>query len=82
MFFHKVTPDSSSAALDDRLDPHNLNNGFKLVMMIGDVRLMEEVEGVAGDVYILDAAIVSPSHLGKLSPSSLKKFFICVQVIY
>lgn len=41
---------------------------------------MEEIEGVAGDVYILDASIVAPSHLGKISPSALKKFLICVQV--
>ncbi|KAH9631383.1 hypothetical protein HF086_012171 [Spodoptera exigua] len=67
-------------ALDKRMDPQNLNDAFKIAMMIGDVRLMEEIEGVAGDIYILDASVVSPSHLGKLSPSALKKFFICVQI--
>lgn len=67
-------------ALDKKLDPAQLNDAFKIAMMIGDVRLMEEIEGVAGDIYILDASVVSPSHLGKLSPSALKKFFICVQV--
>ncbi|KAF9408470.1 hypothetical protein HW555_011856 [Spodoptera exigua] len=69
-------------ALDKRMDPQNLNDAFKIAMMIGDVRLMEEIEGVAGDIYILDASVVSPSHLGKLSPSALKKFFICVQEAY
>uniref|UniRef100_A0A2H1WHQ3 SFRICE_008001 n=1 Tax=Spodoptera frugiperda TaxID=7108 RepID=A0A2H1WHQ3_SPOFR len=69
-------------ALDKKLDPAQLNDAFKIAMMIGDVRLMEEIEGVAGDIYILDASVVSPSHLGKLSPSALKKFFICVQEAY
>ncbi|PZC74015.1 hypothetical protein B5X24_HaOG208446 [Helicoverpa armigera] len=68
--------------LDKNLDTHQLNDAFKIAMMIGDVRLMEEIEGVAGDVYILDASIVAPSHLGKISPSALKKFFICVQEAY
>nr|XP_049699437.1 alpha-tocopherol transfer protein isoform X2 [Helicoverpa armigera]XP_049699438.1 alpha-tocopherol transfer protein isoform X2 [Helicoverpa armigera]XP_049699439.1 alpha-tocopherol transfer protein isoform X2 [Helicoverpa armigera] len=68
--------------LDKNLDTHQLNDAFKIAMMIGDVRLMEEIKGVAGDVYILDASIVAPSHLGKISPSALKKFFICVQEAY
>ncbi|KOB76021.1 Cellular retinaldehyde-binding protein [Operophtera brumata] len=65
-------------ALDKSLTPHQLNDAFKLAMMIGDVRLKEETEGVAGDVYILDASIIAPSHLGKISPSTLKKFMICL----
>lgn len=48
--------------------------------MIGDVRLVEEVEGVAGDIYVLDAAVLGPSLLAKLSPTVIKKFMICVQV--
>ncbi|KAM3963872.1 alpha-tocopherol transfer protein-like [Aphomia sociella] len=69
-------------ALDKSLDPTHLNNIFKLAMMMGDIRLKEESEGVAGDVYILDASILAPSHLGKISPSALKKFFICIQEAY
>lgn len=67
-------------AIDKTLTPNYLNDTFKLAMMIGDVRLKEEVEGVGGDVYILDASIVAPSHLAKISPSAIKKFMICVQV--
>lgn len=48
--------------------------------MIGDIRLIEEVEGVAGDIYILDGAVLGASLLGRLSPSVIKKFMICVQV--
>lgn len=47
---------------------------------MGDVRLKEELEGVAGDIYVLDASVVSPSHLAKISPTAIKKFLICVQV--
>ncbi|XP_073948103.1 alpha-tocopherol transfer protein-like [Choristoneura fumiferana] len=68
--------------LDKNLDTHQLVDAFKLAMMIGDVRLKEEIEGVGGDVYILDASIVSPSHLSRLSPSAIKKFLICVQEAY
>lgn len=49
--------------------------------MIGDIRLGEEVEGVAGDIYVLDGAVLGPSLLAKLSPSIIKKFMICVQVL-
>ncbi|KAJ2940271.1 hypothetical protein O0L34_g11841 [Tuta absoluta] len=68
--------------LDKNLDTNQLNDAFKVAMMIGDVRLAEEKEGVAGDIYILDASIVAPSHLGKISPSAIKKFLICVQEAY
>ncbi|CAK1590114.1 unnamed protein product [Parnassius mnemosyne] len=68
--------------LDKNLDTNQLNDVFKIAMMMGDVRLKEEVEGVAGDIYILDASVVSPTHLAKLSPSVIKKFLICVQEAY
>lgn len=41
---------------------------------------MEEIEGVGGDIYILDGAVLGPSLLAKLTPSTIKKFMICVQV--
>lgn len=62
------------------MDTDQLNGLFKITLMIGDLRLLEPLEGVTGEVYILDAAVVSPRHLGKLSLSSIKKFFICAQV--
>ncbi|CAH0402858.1 unnamed protein product [Chilo suppressalis] len=68
--------------LDKDLDTHHLYDGFKVAMMIGDIRLREEIEGVAGDVYILDASIVSTGHLAKLSLTAVKKFLICVQEAY
>ncbi|XP_052751962.1 alpha-tocopherol transfer protein-like [Galleria mellonella] len=69
-------------ALDNSLDPSHLTNVFKIAMMIGDIRLKEELEGVAGDVYVLDASILVPSHLGKISPGTIKRFLICVQEAY
>ncbi|XP_034183449.1 alpha-tocopherol transfer protein-like [Osmia lignaria lignaria] len=55
---------------------------MKLVLMIGDVRLKEEVVGVAGDVYILDASVATPAHFAKFTPALVKKFLICVQEAY
>lgn len=50
--------------------------------MIGDVRLAEESVGIAGDVFILDAAVASASHFAKFSPTVVKKFLIAVQEAY
>lgn len=66
-----IHPDMSSQQIVDTL---------KLALMIGDVRLTEEKEGVAGDAYVLDAAVLGPSMLTKLSATTIKKFMICVQV--
>ncbi|KAK0162813.1 hypothetical protein PV327_006558 [Microctonus hyperodae] len=60
----------------------NVAEAMKLVMMIGDIRLKEEVVGVAGDVYILDASVATPAHFTKFTPSLVKKFLICVQEAY
>lgn len=58
-------------------------DGMKVVLMIGDIRLKEELVGVAGDVYVLDASIATPqhfaSHFSKFTPTLIKKFLICVQ---
>lgn len=66
--------------LDKKVEAYHLNYALKLALMVGDIRLLEEKEGIAGDVYILDASVVAPAHLGKVSPSLIKKFLICVQV--
>lgn len=50
--------------------------------MIGDIRLAEESVGIAGDIFILDAAVATASHFAKFSPSVVKKFLICVQEAY
>ncbi|XP_041971680.1 alpha-tocopherol transfer protein-like [Aricia agestis] len=68
--------------LDKDIKMDVLNNVFKLALMIGDVRLMEELEGVGGDIYVLDAGVVSPTHLAQLSPTAISKFLVCVQEAY
>ncbi|XP_068623414.1 alpha-tocopherol transfer protein-like [Battus philenor] len=64
------------------LDGRQITDTLKLALMIGDVRMAEEVEGVAGDIYVLDAAVLGPSLLARLSPTVIKKFMICVQEAY
>lgn len=64
------------------VDTPPLSDVAKLVLMIGDVRLAAEETGVAGDVYILDASVVSANHFAKVSPSLAKKFLVCVQEAY
>lgn len=68
--------------LDKDLPTPNVAEAMKLVMMIGDVRLKEELVGVAGDVYILDASVATASHFAKFTPSLVKKFLVCVQEAY
>lgn len=65
----------------DMLTP-NVSNLMKLVMMIGDVRLKEEIHGVAGDIYILDASVATPAHFAKFTPTIIKKFLVCIQEAY
>ncbi|XP_043515359.1 alpha-tocopherol transfer protein-like [Frieseomelitta varia] len=68
--------------LDKDVPTPNVADLMKLVLMIGDVRLKEELVGVAGDVYILDASVATPSHFAKFTPAIVKKFLICVQEAY
>lgn len=60
----------------------NVAEAMKLVMMIGDVRLKEELVGVAGDVYVLDASVATPAHFSRFTPGLVKKFLVCVQEAY
>lgn len=53
---------------------------MKVVLMIGDIRLEAEEVGVAGDVYILDASVATTNHFSKVTPATVKKFLVCVQV--
>lgn len=55
-------------------------DAMKLLLMIGDLRLALEETGVAGDIYILDAGIVTPTHFAKVTPGLVKKFLVCVEV--
>ncbi|XP_073948139.1 alpha-tocopherol transfer protein-like [Choristoneura fumiferana] len=78
-----VTPNGRRVTLvrgiHPNLDSQQITDTLKLALMIGDVRLTEEKVGVGGDIYVLDAAVLGPSLLAKLSPSAIKKFMICVQ---
>ncbi|KAG7197628.1 hypothetical protein KM043_013409 [Ampulex compressa] len=60
----------------------NVADVMKLVLMIGDVRLKEERHGVAGDVYVLDASVATPTNFAKFTPALIKKFVVCVQEAY
>lgn len=68
--------------INKELPTPNVAETMKLVLMIGDIRLKEELVGVAGDVYILDAAVATPAHFAKFTPALVKKFLTCVQEAY
>lgn len=69
-------------AIDCDFQSHQVMDAMKVALMIGDVRLLEESVGIAGDIFILDAAVATPAHLAKFSPSIVKKFLIAVQEAY
>lgn len=69
-------------AIDCDFQPHQVNDAMKVALMIGDVRLLEESVGIAGDIFILDAAVATPTNFAKFSPSVVKKFLIAVQEAY
>ncbi|XP_013184164.1 alpha-tocopherol transfer protein-like [Amyelois transitella] len=81
-----LTPDGRRViimrGLDKDVQTPNVADAFKLALMMGDVRLAEEKEGVAGDVYILDASVATPTHFSKFTPTLVKKFLVCVQEAY
>ena len=60
----------------------DIANFMKIIFMLGDVRLKVEEVGVLGDVYVLDASVALMKHFIKVSPTIVKKFFICVQEAY
>lgn len=67
--------------LDKEQATPNVSDAMKVVFMIGDIRLLEETTGVAGDVYVLDASVATPTHFAKFTPTLIKKFLVCAQVI-
>jgi hypothetical protein len=81
-----LTPDGKRVSIAGASPDFHLTNVadlFKLLTMMADVRLHAEKFGVAGDVYILDAAATSLTRqFLKMSPVLLKKFFVCVQEAY
>ncbi|XP_044763472.1 alpha-tocopherol transfer protein-like [Coccinella septempunctata] len=68
--------------LDKNIDTPNLADLMKIALMVGDIRLEAEEVGVAGDVYVLDASVLSPQHFAKVNPTIVKKFLVCVQEAY
>ncbi|XP_053617231.1 alpha-tocopherol transfer protein-like [Plodia interpunctella] len=81
-----LTPDGRRVifmrGLDKDVQTPNVADAFKLAFMMGDVRLNEEKEGVAGDIYVLDASVATPTHFSKFTPTLVKKFLVCVQEAY
>ncbi|KYN22850.1 Alpha-tocopherol transfer protein-like protein [Trachymyrmex cornetzi] len=68
--------------IDKDVPTPNIPEAMKIVFMIGDIRLKEEEHGVAGDVYILDAAVATPIHFAKFTPPVVKKFLVCAMEAY
>lgn len=60
----------------------NITEAMKMVFMIGDIRLKEETHGVAGDIYVFDAAVATPAYFAKFTPTLVKKFLVCAQEGY
>lgn len=81
-----LTPNGRRVAMlrgvDKDMVTPNVADIMKLVLMIGDIRLLEEQVGVAGDVYVFDASVATPGHFAKFTPAIVKKFLICVQEAY
>ncbi|XP_060533690.1 alpha-tocopherol transfer protein-like isoform X2 [Cylas formicarius] len=81
-----LTPDGKRVIIlrgkDKDVDTPNIADIAKLVLMIGDIRLSAEEQGVAGDVYVLDASVATAKHFSKVTPSVIKKFLVCVQEAY
>ncbi|KAL3271401.1 hypothetical protein HHI36_021882 [Cryptolaemus montrouzieri] len=61
----------------------NIADIMKLALMLGDVRLEMETYGVAGDIYIFDASVLTAGHFARAAnPILAKKFIICIQEGY
>lgn len=67
--------------VDKDIPTPNVAEMMKIVFMLGDIRLLEETVGVAGDVYIFDASVATPAHFAKFTPTLIKKFLVCAQVM-
>jgi hypothetical protein len=57
---------------------YNLLNVFKIVFMVGDVRLSEDC--CLGDVYIVDMANFGLGHMAKITITAVKKLEVCAMV--
>nr|XP_023020980.1 alpha-tocopherol transfer protein-like isoform X2 [Leptinotarsa decemlineata] len=81
-----LTPDGRRVVVlrgkTDQVETYDIADIMKVVLMIGDVRLEAEETGVAGDVYILDASVATPTHFSKINPSMVKKFLVITQEAY
>ncbi|KAG5880151.1 hypothetical protein JTB14_003575 [Gonioctena quinquepunctata] len=64
------------------VETYDIAEIMKVVLMIGDIRLDAEETGVAGDIYILDASVATPTHFSKINPSMIKKFLVITQEAY
>ncbi|XP_045468130.1 alpha-tocopherol transfer protein-like isoform X2 [Harmonia axyridis] len=68
---------------DKNIPTPNIADIMKLALMLGDIRLEVETYGVAGDIYILDASVLTAGHFARAAnPILAKKFLVCVQEAY
>ncbi|XP_014092460.1 alpha-tocopherol transfer protein-like [Bactrocera oleae] len=68
--------------IDVDFQAQHINDAAKVALMIGDIRLLEEKVGIAGDIFIVDATLASAHHFAKFTPTVIKKFLIAVQEGY
>jgi hypothetical protein len=64
--------------LDPDATNYNLLDFFKVVFMVGDVRMSEDY--CMGDIYVVDLANVGLGHIGKITITALRKFEVCAMV--
>lgn len=63
------------------METPNVTHFIRVALMFADVRMKEELYGVAGDIYIFDASILTTGHFSRAAnPVLLKKFLVCIGV--
>jgi hypothetical protein len=64
--------------LDADATKYNLLDVFKLIFMVGDVRLSEDC--CVADTYIVDMANFGLGHITKITLAAVKKLEVCAMV--
>ena len=64
--------------LDTDSTNYNLLDVFKVVFMVGDVRLSEDC--CLGDIYVVDLANFGLGHIAKMTITALRKLEVCAMV--
>lgn len=80
----RLTEECYRVVIIGNLDPdatnYNLLDVFKIVFMVGDVRLSEDC--CLGDIYIVDLANFGLGHMAKITITALKKLEVCAMKGY